>query len=149
MHARQPGAAAREQLQSDRHGGLTSLAAALALFEAIVRCNLSSTVFIGGTSAAPCVTRVRHSVAIFGQLLLFCDQSMREKDWRSRKRRSLLAGAASELAGATRLRQARPSSACTFSVCHTPFQRPVGKEYPSRTRARSAPPSVRSNAPEW
>ncbi len=33
---------------------------------------------------APC--RVRHSVAIYDQLLLYCDQSMREKDWRSRKR---------------------------------------------------------------
>jgi hypothetical protein len=41
---------------------------------------------------------------------------MREKAWRSRKRRTLLAGATGELAGATRLRQARPSSACTFSV---------------------------------
>jgi hypothetical protein len=30
--------------------------------------------------------RVRHSVAIYGQLLLFCDQSMRSKAWRSRKR---------------------------------------------------------------
>ena len=29
--------------------------------------------------------RVRHSVAIYGQLLLFCDQSMREKAWCSRK----------------------------------------------------------------
>ena len=28
--------------------------------------------------------RVRHSVAINGQFLLFCDQSMREKAWRSR-----------------------------------------------------------------
>ncbi len=56
--------------------------------------------------------RVRHSVAIYGQLLLFCDQSMRETAWR---RRTLLAGAAGEQAGATRLRQARPSSACTFS----------------------------------
>jgi hypothetical protein len=32
------------------------------------------------------VNRVRHSVAIYGQLLLFRDQSMREKAWRSRKR---------------------------------------------------------------
>jgi hypothetical protein len=30
--------------------------------------------------------RVRHSVAMYGQRLLFCDQSMREKDWRSRAR---------------------------------------------------------------
>ncbi len=30
--------------------------------------------------------RVRHSVATYGQLLLFYDQSMREKAWRSRKR---------------------------------------------------------------
>ncbi len=30
--------------------------------------------------------RVRHSVAIHSQLLLFCDQSMREKAWCSRKR---------------------------------------------------------------
>ena len=36
---------------------------------------------------------------------------------RRRERRTLLAGAAGELAGATRLRQARPSSACTFSAC--------------------------------
>ncbi len=28
----------------------------------------------------------RHSVAIYGQLLLFCYQSIREKAWRSRKR---------------------------------------------------------------
>ncbi len=56
-------------------------------------------------------SRVRHSVAIYGQLLLFCDQSMRKKAWRS----TLLAGAAGELAGVTRLRQARPSSACKFS----------------------------------
>ena len=35
---------------------------------------------------------------------------------RRRERRTLLAGAAGELAGATRLRQARPSSACTFSA---------------------------------
>ncbi len=32
------------------------------------------------------ISRVRHSVAIYGQLLLFCDQSMREKAWHSRKR---------------------------------------------------------------
>jgi hypothetical protein len=32
------------------------------------------------------VCRVRRSVAINGQLLLFCDQSVREKAWRSRKR---------------------------------------------------------------
>ncbi len=31
------------------------------------------------------VGRVRHSVAIFGQRLMVCDQSMREKAWRSRK----------------------------------------------------------------
>ena len=53
------------------------------------------------------VGRVRHSVAIYGQFLLFCDQSMREKAWRIRKRRTLLAGAAGELAGATRARLAR------------------------------------------
>ncbi len=35
---------------------------------------------------------------------------------RRRERRTLLAGAAGELAGATRAQQARPSSACTFSV---------------------------------
>jgi hypothetical protein len=34
---------------------------------------------------------------------------------RRRERRTLLAGAACELAGATRARQARPSHACTFS----------------------------------
>ena len=33
--------------------------------------------------------RVRHSVAIYGQLLLFCDQSMREKAWRGHKRGAL------------------------------------------------------------
>ena len=31
------------------------------------------------------VSRVRQSVAIYGQLLLFCDQSVRKKAWRSRK----------------------------------------------------------------
>ena len=35
---------------------------------------------------------------------------------RRRERRTLLAGTAGELAGATRLRQARPSNACTFSA---------------------------------
>ncbi len=30
--------------------------------------------------------RVRHSVAIYGQRLLVCDQSLREKAWCSRKR---------------------------------------------------------------
>ncbi len=35
---------------------------------------------------------------------------------RQRERRALLAGAAGALAGATRLRQAMPSRACTFSV---------------------------------
>ncbi len=35
---------------------------------------------------------------------------------RRRERRTLLAGAAGELAGATRARLARPSSACTFSA---------------------------------
>jgi hypothetical protein len=30
--------------------------------------------------------RVRHSVAMHGRFLLFCDQSMHEKAWRSRKR---------------------------------------------------------------
>ncbi len=55
----------------------------------------------------PAKGRVGHSVAIYGQRLLFCDQSMREKAWRSRKRRTLLAGAAGELAGATCLWQAR------------------------------------------
>ncbi len=38
---------------------------------------------------------------------------------RRRERRTLLAGAAGELAGVTRLRQARPSSACTFSGAYT------------------------------
>jgi hypothetical protein len=43
------------------------------------------------TSSNPCVLRallgrVQHSVAIYGQRLLFCDQSMREKAWCSRKR---------------------------------------------------------------
>ncbi len=37
---------------------------------------------------------------------------------RRRERRTLLAGAAGELAEVTRLRQARPSSACTFSADH-------------------------------
>ena len=39
---------------------------------------------------------------------------------RRRKRRTLLAGVAGELAGATRLRQARPSSACTLSALTPP-----------------------------
>ncbi len=58
------------------------------------RCTLSNA---GGTSAgvssgccdtklSPRANRVRHSVAIFGQRLMVCDQSMREKAWRSRKR---------------------------------------------------------------
>ncbi len=34
----------------------------------------------------PKANRVRRSVAIYSQLSLFCDQSMREKAWRSRKR---------------------------------------------------------------
>jgi hypothetical protein len=59
-----------------------------------------------------CRNRVQHSIAIYGQLLLFCDQSMRKKAWRSRNRGA--SGRSGELAGATRLRQARPSSACTF-----------------------------------
>ncbi len=50
--------------------------------------------------------RVRHSVATYGQRLLCCDQSMRKKAWCSRKRHTLLAGVASELAGAARLRHA-------------------------------------------
>ena len=49
-------------------------------------------------AAAPCVSATKqkrahvtgasglHSVAIYGQFLLFCDQSMREKAWRSHKR---------------------------------------------------------------
>ncbi len=37
---------------------------------------------------------------------------------RRRERRTLLAGAAGELAGATRLWEARPSSVCTFSADH-------------------------------
>ncbi len=37
---------------------------------------------------------------------------------RRRERRTLLAGAAGELARVTRLRQARPSRACTFSADH-------------------------------
>ncbi len=36
--------------------------------------------------AVESLTRVRLIVAIHGQLLLCCDQSMREKAWRSRKR---------------------------------------------------------------
>jgi hypothetical protein len=30
--------------------------------------------------------RVRHNIPIFGQRLMVCDQNMREKAWRSRKR---------------------------------------------------------------
>jgi hypothetical protein len=41
---------------------------------------------------------------------------------RRRDSRTMLAGAAGEVAGATRLRQARPSSACTFSVVATIFR---------------------------
>ena len=63
----------------------------------------------GWFSAELTPTKVRHSDAIYGQRLRFCNQSMREKAWRSRKR-----GAS----GATRLRQARRSSACTFSDTH-------------------------------
>ena len=52
--------------------------------------NLFVAVILEGFSIAEYVLwflcRVRHSVAIYGQLLLFCDQSMREKAWRSRKR---------------------------------------------------------------
>ena len=58
------------------------------------------------------VSRVRHSVAINDQLFLFYDQSMRENAWRSR---TLLAGAAGELAGATRLRLAASQ---TFERMH-------------------------------
>ncbi len=32
------------------------------------------------------IYRVRRTVAVYGQILLFYDQSMREKAWRSRKR---------------------------------------------------------------
>ncbi len=44
-----------------------------------------------GTEGYACVSVflcaiVQHSVAISGQLLLFCDQSMRKKVWSSRKR---------------------------------------------------------------
>ena len=55
------------------------------------------------------------------KLFGFCDQSMREKAWRSRKRDASSAPclqglqAAGELAGVTRLRQVRPSRACAFS----------------------------------
>ena len=49
-----------------------------------------SSTFLSGESglrpSTPLGHRVRHSVAMYGQLLLFCDQSMREKAWRSRKR---------------------------------------------------------------
>jgi hypothetical protein len=40
---------------------------------------------------------------------------------RRRERRTLLAGAAGKLAGVTRLRQAGPSNACTFSDCEWSF----------------------------
>jgi hypothetical protein len=42
--------------------------------------------------------------------------SMCAREFARRERRTLLAGTAGELAGATRARQARPSSACTFSA---------------------------------
>ena len=42
---------------------------------------------------------------------------------RRRERRTLLAGAAGELAGATRLQQTRPWSACKFSACNPRLQR--------------------------
>ncbi len=45
--------------------------------------------------------RVRHSVAIYGQRLLFCDQSMRSKAW-------LAARVSLRLASRLRLRQAFP-----------------------------------------
>jgi hypothetical protein len=48
------------------------------------------------TGAAGHTARVRHSVAMYGQLLLLSDQSMREKAWRSRKRVSLAASQAFE-----------------------------------------------------
>ncbi len=89
---------------------------------------------VSQSSAAVCKPlwcRVRHSIAIYVQLLLFCDQSMREKAWRSRKRvgRTLLAGAAGELAGVTRLRQARPSSACTFSALVTSLMLAAARDH--------------------
>jgi hypothetical protein len=71
----------------------------------------------------PVIDRVRHSIAMYGQRLLFfltkaCARrpdAAASVERRRRERRTLLAGAAGELAGATRLRQVRPSSACTFS----------------------------------
>ena len=45
-----------------------------------------ATTTISRSSYSHDVSRVRPSVAIYGQLLLFCDQSMRKKAWRSRKR---------------------------------------------------------------
>jgi hypothetical protein len=73
---------------------------------------------------------------------------MREKAWCSRKRRTLLAGAAGEQAGATRLRQARPSSACTFSAR-------IGREHLTRELAgvaracQARPLSMHMHANLW
>ncbi len=62
---------------------------------------------------------------------------------RRREHRTLLAGAAGELAGATRLRQARPSRACTFSAQlglqlghapHAPRTGAAARESPQRDR---------------
>ena len=66
----------------------SSLKAASKPLRAAGRCPPTGTLDVvlhegRGTHIPP---RVRHSIAIYGQLLLFCDQSMREKAWRSRKR---------------------------------------------------------------
>ncbi len=49
---------------------------------------------------------------------------------RQRERRTLLAGAAGKLAGAIRLRQARPSSACTFSGVSAAYLRGIRRQCP-------------------
>ena len=68
---------------------------------------------------------VRHSVAIYGQLLQYCfvanacatrPGAAASVKRRRRERCILLAGVVGELAGVTRARQARPSSACPFSA---------------------------------
>ncbi len=55
--------------------------------KSITRFTMNSvSIVVSLVKKATCQSRVRHSVAIYGQILLFCDQSMREKAWGSRKR---------------------------------------------------------------
>jgi hypothetical protein len=73
-------ACARSAVAFPHAGGTATPALSLARLVGLIsdRCSrLNKTCF---------QVRVRHSIAIYGQILLFCDQSMREKAWRSRKR---------------------------------------------------------------